>query len=68
MKFPDTIAGAKLLAGLNEPPEIGPGDIICNRCNGKGVARPIETIFPFRMDVVRNFAEFCEYSGGFLKL
>ena len=51
-----------------EPPEIGPGDIICNRCNGKGVARPIETIFPFRMDVVRNFAEFCEYSGGFLKL
>lgn len=24
MKFPDTIAGAKLLAGLNEPPEIGP--------------------------------------------
>lgn len=28
MKFPDTIAGAKLLAGLNEPPEIGPANKI----------------------------------------
>ena len=28
VKFPETIAGAILLAGLNEPPEIGPANKI----------------------------------------
>jgi hypothetical protein len=38
---------------------------ICNRCKGKGIARPWETIYPFSEDNVKGFMEFCRESGGF---
>lgn len=38
---------------------------ICNRCQGKGVARPWETNYPFSEDNVKKFMEFCRESGGF---
>ena len=43
----------------------GPGEIHCDDCNGKGIQRPFITNYHFRADIVRAFAEFCEYSGGF---
>ncbi len=38
---------------------------ICNACKGKGTVRPFETSYPFEESNVREFAEFCQTSGGF---
>lgn len=37
----------------------------CNGCNGKGKVRPHATHYPFSVENVREFAEFCQDSGGF---
>jgi len=37
----------------------------CNACLGKGTVRPWATNYPFSEENVREFAEFCEQSGGF---
>jgi hypothetical protein len=37
----------------------------CNKCDGKGKVRPLETWYPFSVENVEEFAEFCEESGGF---
>jgi DnaJ-class molecular chaperone len=37
----------------------------CNGCNGKGTMRPFRTNYPFSEENVREFADFCEQSGGF---
>jgi len=37
----------------------------CSRCQGKGIARPHVTVYPFSEDNVKNFMEFCRESGGF---
>jgi DnaJ-class molecular chaperone len=37
----------------------------CNSCLGKGHVRPTETWYSFSEDNVKEFAEFCEQSGGF---
>lgn len=37
----------------------------CNSCHGKGTVRPFITNYPFSEENVREFAEFCEASGGF---
>jgi hypothetical protein len=37
----------------------------CNKCGGKGKVRPFETLYPFSEENVKEFAEFCENSGGF---
>jgi len=37
----------------------------CNKCQGKGKVRPYETFYPFEENVVREFCEFVEDSGGF---
>lgn len=37
----------------------------CNACNGLGHERPFETNYPFSVENVKEFAEFCENSGGF---
>ena len=37
----------------------------CNKCDGKGKVRPFDTWYPFSEENVKNFAEFCEHSGGF---
>ena len=43
-----------------------PGGIHCDDCNGKGIQSAFDTNYYFRADNVRAFAEFCEYSGGFV--
>ena len=37
----------------------------CNGCQGKGSRRPFNTQYPFDVDNVKEFAKFCEQSGGF---
>lgn len=37
----------------------------CNACHGKGTRRPFNTNYPFSIENVREFAEFCLMSGGF---
>jgi hypothetical protein len=37
----------------------------CNCCQGKGVVRPDACSYPFSVENVQEFAEFCEKSGGF---
>ena len=37
----------------------------CNACKGKGEVRPFQTNYPFDIENVRKFAEFCRDSGGF---
>jgi DnaJ-class molecular chaperone len=37
----------------------------CNGCGGKGVRRPMATCYPFSVENVKEFAEFCIASGGF---
>lgn len=37
----------------------------CNGCNGTGKRDPWDKSYPFSADNVKNFAEFCEKSGGF---
>ena len=48
-----------------EPPETGAGDRECNGCNGKGERKPFIAGYPFDANNVRDFAHFCEKSGGF---
>ena len=37
----------------------------CNGCQGKGTRRPWNNNYPFDMDNLKEFAKFCEQSGGF---
>jgi len=37
----------------------------CNACKGKGEVRPFQTNYPFDIENVKEFAEFCRDSGGF---
>lgn len=37
----------------------------CNACQGKGVKRPWQASYPFSVENVQEFAEFCINSGGF---
>ena len=38
---------------------------ICNACEGKGTRADFDTNYPFDIENVLEFAEFCEHSGGF---
>lgn len=48
-----------------KPPEIGPGRLKCNGCDGKGKVRPDETHYPFDVENVKEFADFLQDCGGF---
>ena len=48
-----------------KPPAIGPGDIECNGCSGKGKCRPFACNYRAYEDDIIEFAEFCKHSGGF---
>ena len=48
-----------------EPPSTGAGDRECNGCNGTGKKDDWAKSYPFSEDNVREFADFCENSGGF---
>ena len=48
-----------------KPPEVGAGDVKCNGCQGKGTRRPFSSNYPFHIDNLKEFAKFCEQSGGF---
>ena len=48
--------------GLRKDMKIDNG---CNGCQGKGARRPFNTQYPFDIDNVKEFAKFCEQSGGF---
>ena len=48
-----------------KPPAIGPGDIECNGCSGKGKCRPFACNYRAYEDDIVEFAEFCKHSGGF---
>jgi hypothetical protein len=37
----------------------------CNGCRGAGFVRPFACNYPFDVDFVREFSEFCRKSGGF---
>ena len=37
----------------------------CNGCQGKGTRRPWDNNYPFDVDNLKEFAKFCEQSGGF---
>lgn len=37
----------------------------CNACRGKGTVDSFSKNYPFSEENVREFAEFCEHSGGF---
>ena len=37
----------------------------CNACHGKGKVRPMDCEYPFSVENVREFVEFCKNSGGF---
>ena len=39
--------------------------INCNGCNGKGTVRPWQCHYPFSEANVKEFAKFCQNSGGF---
>jgi hypothetical protein len=38
---------------------------VCNGCDGKGEKKPWIAEYPFNVKNVRNFAHFCDKSGGF---
>ena len=48
-----------------KPPEVGAGNVKCNGCQGKGTRRPWSSNYPFDIDNLKEFAKFCEQSGGF---
>lgn len=48
-----------------EPPDCGPGDLPCNGCDSVGKVRPFSASYPFSVENVEKFAEFCIASGGF---
>lgn len=37
----------------------------CNSCSGKGKVKPFYTNYPFSVENVKDFADFCRDSGGF---
>jgi DnaJ-class molecular chaperone len=37
----------------------------CPRCHGTGIIKKDEIIYPFTEETVKDFAEFCQDSGGF---
>ena len=47
-----------------QPPDVGPGTMPCNGCGGKGEREPFVTNYPFSVENVKEFAEFCLESGG----
>lgn len=48
-----------------EPPQIGPGHLHCNGCDGAGEVPNFAANYVFSTEVVGNFALFLQYSGGF---
>lgn len=38
---------------------------ICTKCEGEGMIRPDDTLYPFSVENVQRFADFCLASGGF---
>jgi len=48
-----------------EAPKTGAGDIKCNGCQGSGEKDNWNCHYPFESQIVVEFAEFCEESGGF---
>jgi len=48
-----------------EPPNVGPGKIKCNGCNGCGKRRPFAVHYDFETNFVKEFAEFLQDCGGF---
>ena len=48
-----------------EPPAIGPGNMPCNACGGKGERRPISAWYGMHIEHVKKFAEFLKHCGGF---
>ena len=48
-----------------KPPETGAGDVICNGCKGTGKRDDWNKSYPFDVENVRQFANFCANSGGF---
>jgi len=48
-----------------KPPDIGPGDMRCNGCDGKGMRKSYETHYPFSVENVQEFVEFLKACGGF---
>lgn len=37
----------------------------CNACSGEGKVKPFSTNYPFNVENVQDFADFCRDSGGF---
>lgn len=48
-----------------EPPLSGPGELPCNACNEIGEVRSFMCSYPFTEEGLKEFAVFCEESGGF---
>ena len=48
-----------------EAPDVGPGTIHCNACDGKGKQKNWAVHYPFDIDNVKDFIIFAKYSGGF---
>jgi len=62
VKMPDI--KCKLCKGTGKRKDM-PDQDKCNACNGLGHERPFETHYPFSEENVKEFAIFCEKSGGF---
>lgn len=60
---PCTICGAT--GHRAEPPQVGPGLLPCNACNGTGQVPNFATHYPFSVDNVREFEAFLRDCGGF---
>ena len=58
----DICAGTGL---RKEAPSTGAGTVPCNGCNGAGQIRPIDAEYPFKLNNVKEFANFLENCGGF---
>lgn len=48
-----------------EPPNIGPGDLPCNGCDGTGHTQNFARNYPFSVENVREFEAFLRECGGF---
>ncbi|MCD9026810.1 hypothetical protein LDO26_01085 [Luteimonas sp. BDR2-5] len=47
------------------PPEIGPGPLLCNGCKGAGKVQAFESHYPFCVENVAEFEAFLRDCGGF---
>jgi hypothetical protein len=47
------------------PPQTGPGTLVCNACHGKGAVPHFATHYPFSEENVQEFAAFLRECGGF---